>query len=95
MTPETLEPHIHKCLKASAPRRQTGPVASRNEHWKPFYNFPQYHKSLATVLHRIVVGNMPDDIHKAILTTALAAKLKPNGKIRPLGIPIALRRLTA
>ncbi len=38
---------------------------------------------------------MPDDIHQAILTTSLAAKLKPTGKIRPLGIPTALRRLTA
>jgi hypothetical protein len=38
---------------------------------------------------------MPDDTHKAILTTALAAKLKTNGKIRPLGIPTALRRLAA
>ena len=81
LTPETLEPHVHKCLRALAPRTQTGPDASRNEHWKPFYNFPQYHTSLATILHRTATGNMPDDIHKAILTTALAAKLKTNGKI--------------
>ncbi len=99
ITPASLEPHITKCLKSLAPRRQTGPDASRNEHWKPLCNFPQYHLPLATILQRIATGNIPDepndDTLEAILTTTLGAKLKNNGKIRPLGIPTALRRLTA
>ena len=45
--------------------------------------------------HRISTGNVPAQVLDTILTIRLSAKLKPSGKIRPLGTPTILRKIVA
>ena len=92
---DALRPQVHKASRSLAKKKKPGPDNSRNEHWHLLAKNERVVTHLTTITCIIQHGETPPQVLNAILATDARAKVKPNGKLRLLGVPTALRRIAA
>ena len=90
---ESLEAAISKCILQAPKLSGPGPTDSRFEHWEVLRENPAGLRAAATVLARLILGELPAEAHKAHLAGRLVGIPKSCGGVRPLACGSVARRL--
>jgi hypothetical protein len=84
---------IDKIMQKPPRRSGAGPTGARYEHLKPLAENPLGMKLLKRMCVDFLLGKLPRRMQACLATTKIVALLKPNQKIRPLGLGHVIRRV--